>query len=58
VGTWIAAGLAYALQILPHSTRIFMTIMGAVGLGELFHALTEALGWLGSAARKQAGSGT
>ncbi len=56
MGTWIAAGLVYALQIMPRPTRVFMTIMGTIGLGELFHRLTEALCWIGSAARKQAGS--
>jgi hypothetical protein len=30
--------------------------MPADGLGELFHALTEALWWLGRVSRQQAGS--
>lgn len=30
--------------------------MGTIGIGERLNALTEALGWTGQAARKEAGS--
>ncbi len=55
-GTWIAAGLTYGLELAPRPTRVLMTVMGAIGLGELFHSLTEALGWVGQLAREQAGA--
>ena len=46
-GTWAAAAMVYALQIAPHPTRLFMAIMGAVGVGEILNALTEAMSWGG-----------
>jgi hypothetical protein len=55
-GTWIAAGLAYGLQVAPGPTRLLMTIMGSIGLGEVLNALTEMLSWGGQAAREQAGT--
>ncbi len=55
-GTWIAAGLVYALQIAPRPTRVFLSIIGAIGLGELLNSLTEMLEWGGQASREQAGS--
>lgn len=55
-GTWIAAGLVYGLHLAPGATRVFMTIMGSIGIGELLNALTEALSWSGQAARTEAGS--
>jgi hypothetical protein len=55
-GTWIAAGLVYALHLAPGATRVFMTIMGSIGIGELLNALTEALSWSGQAARSEAGT--
>ena len=56
VGTWIAAGLVYGLQLAPRPTRLFITITGATGLAELLNAATEALAWSGRVARKEAGS--
>jgi hypothetical protein len=55
-GTWIAAVLTYSLELAPRPTRLLMTIMGAIGLGELFHTLTEALCWVGQHAREKAGA--
>lgn len=54
-GTWIAAGLVYALNLIPAPTRVFMTIMGSIGFAEILNALTEALSWTGEAARASAG---
>jgi hypothetical protein len=55
-GTWIAAALVYSLHLIPDPTRIFLTIMGSIGLAELLNALTEALSWTGQAARRLAGN--
>ena len=55
-GTWIAAGLVYALHIAPRPTRILVAIMSAVGLAELVDAATEALQWSGQIARERAGT--
>jgi hypothetical protein len=57
-GTWIAAGLVYALQALPNPTRVFLAIMSSTGIAELLNSLTEALSWTGQAARWRAGSKT
>ena len=54
-GTWVAAALVYALQIAPGPARIFITIMGTIGAGEILNALTEALSWGGESSRKQVG---
>jgi hypothetical protein len=54
-GTWMAAGLVYGLHLLPGPTRIFMMIMGSIGLAEILNSFTEALSWSGQAARKLAG---
>lgn len=55
-GTWIAAGLVYGLELAPAPTRLFLSIMSAIGVGELLNAATEALEWTGQAERIQAGS--
>jgi len=55
-GTWISAGLVYGLELLPGPTRMLITIMSAIGLGELLNSLTEALSWLGQAERQEVGS--
>jgi hypothetical protein len=55
VGTWIAAGLVYALVAFPGPARIFLLMMAAVGLAELLHAATEILSWSGQAARVRVG---
>jgi hypothetical protein len=50
-GTWIAAGLVYALHAIPNPTRIFLEIFSITGLTEIFNALIEALSWSGEVAR-------
>ncbi len=56
VGTWIAAGLVYALNLLPKPTRVFLNIMSSIGLAELLDAATEALQWTGQNQREQSGT--
>lgn len=53
-GTWVAAALVYGLRVAPVPTRLFLAIMSAVGLAEVFNSANEALSWTGSAERKQA----
>ena len=54
-GTWGAAALVYGLNLFPGPARIFTTILGAIGMGEVLHSLTEALSWTATLARKQVG---
>jgi len=54
-GTWIASGLVYALQLFPHPTRIFLSMISAVGGAELLNAITEGMNWTGEKARAQLG---
>ncbi len=56
VGTWIAAGLVYGLNLLPKPTRVFLNITSSIGLAELLDAATEALEWTGQNQREQAGT--
>ncbi len=56
VGTWVAAGLVYGLHLTPRPTRVYLAVMGTTGAAELLNCSAEALGWLGRAARKDAGS--
>ncbi len=56
VGTWVAAGLVYGLHLAPRPTRVYLAVMGTTGAAELLNYSAEALGWLGRAARKDAGS--
>jgi len=56
VGTWVAAGLVYGLHLAPRPTRVYLAVMGTTGAAELLNCSAEALGWLGRAARKDAGS--
>lgn len=53
-GTWVAAGLVYGLHWLPRPTRVLLAIMSTTGVAHLLYSLTEALSWVGHAARKQA----
>ena len=53
VGTWVAAGLVYGLQIAPGPTRVFLAILSAAGLAEMLDSATETFTWTGKAARKQ-----
>jgi hypothetical protein len=54
-GTWIAAALVYGLELAPRPTRLLLSIMGSIGLGELLNALTESLEWGGQHSRELAG---
>ena len=54
-GTWVAAALVYGLNLFPGPARIFTTIMGAIGMGEVLHSLTEVLSWTATLARKEVG---
>ena len=53
-GTWAAAFMVYGLRVAPLPTRLFLAIMSAVGLAEMFNSANEALSWTGSAERKRA----
>jgi hypothetical protein len=56
LATWAAAGMVYGLRLAPAPTRVLMTTLGATGIAEVVFASTEALSWLGRAARRQCGS--
>ena len=53
VGTWVAAGLTYGMQIAPGPTRLAATMIGVAGAAEILDSAVEALTWTGKAARKQ-----
>ncbi len=53
VGTWVSAGLVYGLRVAPRPTRLFLGMMGAMGLAELLDSANEAMSWAGKAARKE-----
>lgn len=55
-GTWVSAGLVYALHLFPGPARVFMTIMSTIGAAEVLNALTEHLSWTGRYARKETGT--
>ncbi len=55
VATWASAGMVYGLHFAPVPTRLLMTTLGATGVAEIVLSATEALSWLGRAARKQCG---
>ncbi len=55
LGTWISAGLVYALTLAPRPTRTLLAIMSSIGVAEILNALTEAFSWFGQAARDEAG---
>jgi hypothetical protein len=57
-GTWIAAGLVYGLQALPHPTRLFLWINSSIGVAEMLNSFSEAMSWFGQASRKEAGEGS
>ncbi len=52
IGTWAAAGMVYGLHIAPRPTRVFLSIMATTGAAELLLEASEALSWLGRAARR------
>lgn len=55
-GTWISAGLVYALQLFPNAARAFLAIFSAVGIAEFLDAATEALQWFAQVEREEAGA--
>ncbi|MCZ7551536.1 MAG: hypothetical protein B6D39_01330 [Anaerolineae bacterium UTCFX2] len=55
-GTWISAGLIYALYFLPTPTRAFLFIIAAVAIAEMLGSVTEALSWSGQLARARSGA--
>lgn len=54
-GTWISAALTYALTLAPRPTRVFLTMMSAIGISEFLNAATEALKWAGQVERMEVG---
>ncbi|MFM8321862.1 MAG: DUF1360 domain-containing protein, partial [Chloroflexota bacterium] len=54
-GTWIAAGLTYALVAFPGPARVFLTMTAAIGAASLLNAACEALSWNGQLARTRTG---
>jgi hypothetical protein len=55
LATWASAGMVYGLRFAPVPTRVLMTTLGATGVAEIVLSATEALSWIGRAARKQCG---
>jgi hypothetical protein len=55
-GTWVAAGLVYALYLFPDPTRVFITIMAVIGAAEIINSATEAWSWTGQHARTLSGA--
>jgi Protein of unknown function (DUF1360) len=53
IGTWVAAGLVYGLQLMPRPTRLLLAIMSTVGVAQLCHSATEWLDWNARAARRR-----
>lgn len=54
-GTWIAAGLVYALGVAPNSTRAFLAIMSSIGSAEILNAAHETLQWTAQEQRREVG---
>lgn len=55
IGTWVAAILVFFMLIVPDGTRVFLYVIAAVGLAEIFNSLTEALCWAGRSGRTMSG---
>jgi hypothetical protein len=55
-GTWSAAALVYALYVFPDPTRVFITILAAVGAAEFLNSAGELLSWGGQYARTMSGA--
>ena len=55
IGTWVSAGLVYGLHLAPRPTRVFLAVMGTTGAADLLYCSSEALSWIGRAARRQCG---
>ncbi len=43
IGTWIAAGLMYALYVVPNLSRPFISIMAVAGLGQVLDGLVSLI---------------
>ena len=54
-GTWAAAALVYLVNLFPGPGRVLITMLGAIGMGEVLHSLTEQMSWSATLARKQVG---
>ncbi len=54
-GTWVAAVLVYCLYVWPAPTRVFLVIMGTMGLVEFLNSAVEAMCWSSEQGRTQAG---
>jgi len=54
-GTWASAVLVFSLYTWPGPARIFITVLGAIGIAEMLNALLEFLCWTGQQARTQTG---
>ena len=54
-GTWVAAGLVYLLNTLTGPTRVFLSILGSVGIAEMLDAMSETFCWVGQLARARTG---
>ena len=54
--TWAAAAMVYALYLAPGPARVFITILGIVGIGEILNAAGELFSWGGQYARNASGS--
>jgi Protein of unknown function (DUF1360) len=54
-GTWAAAALVYLVNLFPGPGRAFITMLGAIGMGEMLHGLSEQLSWTATLARKRVG---
>jgi hypothetical protein len=55
-GTWVAAGLVYALYLWPDPMRLFLTMTAAIGAAEILNAVGEALSWTGQHKRTLSGA--
>jgi hypothetical protein len=56
LATWVAAGLLYALELIPRPTRIYAGVMSIAGVAEIVYGLSETLSWFGHAKRGEAGA--
>ena len=56
-GTWAAAALVYLVNLFPGPGRVLITMLGAIGMGEVLHSLTEQMNWSATLARKRVGKG-
>ncbi|MDA8218890.1 MAG: DUF1360 domain-containing protein [Dehalococcoidales bacterium] len=56
LATWVAAGLLYALDLIPRPARIYVGVMSIAGVAEIVYGLSETLSWSGHARRAEAGA--